>query len=423
MLAKLKESRLFKNTFIYTALQFVNKGIPFLLLPLLTRYLTPEDYGIVATFNTFVSVLSVFIGLSIPGAIGVSYFHFEQKELQKYTGNAFIILIANLLAVVLLISWGGGYLFETFGLPVFWIYMAAVAVFMQTISNTNLTLWRSKQQAKPFAYYEGAQTLVNVLLSLLLVVFLSQGWEGRAWAISLSYILFGILSMFFIYKRGYIVFDYTKKHLKDVLKFGIHLIPHQMALWMRSGVDILLITKLVGISATGLYNVGFQFGAVVGILAGAFNNAYSPYLYEKLKNMTPEIQKNLVKFTYFYFVGILVFSIVLSIFFVWLVPYFLGNSFEGASEYIVLISIAHAFQGMYLMVVNYIFYAKKNHLLSMVTISTSIFHVLLSYVLIDNYGAIGAAYASVVSFFVTFLLVWRISSKAVWMPWLFWRAQ
>ncbi|MHB0993934.1 MAG: lipopolysaccharide biosynthesis protein, partial [Sulfurovum sp.] len=198
----------------------------------------------------------------------------------------------------------------------------------------------------------------------------------------------------------------------------IHLIPHQMALWMRSGVDILLITSIVGVSSTGLYSVGFQFGMVVGIFASAFNNAYSPYLFEKLKNITPEIQKNLVKFTYMYFAGIVIFAMALSTLFVWLIPYFLGEQFHGASEYIYWISLAHAFQGMYLMVVNYIFYAKKNHLLSMVTISTSIFHVVLSYVLIHCYGAIGAAYASVVSFFLTFVLVWRVSARAVEMPWL-----
>lgn len=417
IIAKLKNSVLFKNTFIYTLLQLINSGIPFLLLPILTRYLTPEDYGMIATYNTFIGVLSIFVGLSMSGAVGVSFFHLKQEELKKYIGNVFNILLITTSLVLLMVMLFQPLLVEKLKLPAMWLYIAIFVAWMQMITAINLTLWRSQQKAKPFALYELSQTLFNIALSLLLVVVLHYGWEGRTTGTATAVILFGLLSIVFVYKRGYAVLNYSKEYTKDAIKFGIYLIPHQMALWMRSGVDILLITSIVGVSATGLYNVGFQFGMVVGIFAAAFNNAFSPYLYEKLKNTTPKIQKNLVKFTYIYFVGIVIFAMLLSTFFIWLIPYFLDEKFQGASQYIYWISLAYAFQGMYLMVVNYIFYAKKNHLLSMVTISTSIFHVLLSYTLIQNYGAIGAAYASVISFFLTFILVWRISARVVEMPW------
>ena len=420
IVGRLKQSVLFKNTFIYTLLQLVNSGIPFLLLPVLTRYLTPEDYGMIATYNTFVGALSIFVGLSMSGAVGVSFFHLKQEELKKYIGNVFNILMISVSVVTLFVMLFEPYLIEKLKLPVFWLYIAIIVAWMQMITSINLTLWRSQQKAKPFAFYEMSQTLFNISLSLVLVVAMNYGWEGRVTGTAAAAIIFGLLSIVFIYKRGYAAWNYSAAYVKDALKFGTHLIPHQMALWMRSGVDILLITSIVGVSQTGLYNIGFQFGMVVGIFASAFNNAFSPYLFEKLKNITPEIQKNLVKFTYMYFAGIVIFAMALSTIFVWLIPYFLGEQFHGTSEYIYWISLAYAFQGMYLMVVNYIFYAKKNHLLSMVTISTSIFHVLLSYILIHYYGAIGAAYASVVSFFLTFVLVWRISSMVVRMPWKLW---
>ncbi len=417
MIAKLKNSVLFKNTFIYTLLQLVNSGIPFLLLPVLTRYLTPEDYGMIATYNTFVGMLSIFIGLSMSGAVGVSFFHLKQEALKKYIGNVFNILLITTSLVLLIVMLFEPYLVEKLKLPVIWLYIAIFVAWMQMVTSINLTLWRSQQKAKPFALYSVVQTLFNISLSLFLIIILHYGWEGRVTGTVTAVIIFGLLSIFFIYKRGYAVFNYSVGYMKDALKFGIPLIPHQMALWMRSGVDILLITSIVGVSSTGLYSVGFQFGMVVGLFAAAFNNAFSPYLYEKLKNITPEIQKNLVKFTYIYFVGIVIFAMLLSTFFIWMIPYFLGEKFQGASQYIYWISLAYAFQGMYLMVVNYIFYAKKNYLLSMVTISTSIFHVVLSYALIHYYGAIGAAYASVVSFFLTFILVWRISARVVEMKW------
>ncbi len=416
-ISKLKNSVLFKNTFIYTLLVLVNSGIPFLLLPVLTRYLTPEDYGMIATYNTLVGVVSIFVGLSMSGAVGVSFFHLKQEELKKYIGNVFNILLITTSLVLLIVMLFQPYLVEKLKLPVIWLYIAIFVAWMQMITSINLTLWRSQQKAKPFALYEMSQTLFNISLSLILIVVMHYGWAGRMVGTAAAAMIFGLLSIVFIYKRGYAVLNYSGEYMKDALKFGITLIPHQIAFWIRSGVNILLITSIVGVSQTGLYSVGLQFGMVVGIFSFAFNNAFSPYLYEKLKNITPEIQKNLVKFTYSYFVGLIIFAMVLSTLFTWLIPYFLGEKFQGASQYIYWISLAYTFQGMYHMVVNYIFYVKKNHLLSMVTITTSVFHILLSYILIHHYGAIGAAYASVVSFFLTFILVWRISAMVVEMPW------
>jgi len=371
----------------------------------------------IAAYNTFVGGISIFVGLSMPGAVGVSYFHLARGELKRYIGNVLNLLLITTFLVSFVVVLLQPYLMEKLKLPVILFYIAIAVAWMQIHTEINLVLWRSQKKAKPFVFYSVLQTLFNISLSLFLIIEMHYGWEGRVTGGAAVAIFFGLLSIVFIYKRGYAVLNYSSKYMRDILRFGISLIPHQAALWMRSGVDILLITSIVGVSQTGLYNVGFQFGMVVGIFAGAFNNAFSPYLYEKLKNITPEIKKNLVKFTYLYFVGIVIFAMLLSTFFIWLIPYFLGEKFQDASQYIYWISLAYAFQGMYLMVVNYIFYAKKNHLLSMVTISTSIFHVVLSYTLINYYGAIGAAYASVVSFFLTFVLVWRISSRVVEMPW------
>jgi len=416
-ISKLKNSKLFQNTFIYTLLQVINSGIPFLLLPVLTRYLTPEDYGMISTYNAVFGVISIFIGMSVAGGVGVSFFHLSLDALKKYIGNAFNILLISssiaLTAVMLLEP----YLVERFALPIVWFYIAVFMAWMQMITAVNLTLWRAQQKAKPFALYEVSQTVVNIGLSLVLIIAMHYGWEGRVIGLASATILFGLLSTLFIFKRGYAVVNVSKIYMQDILKFGIPLLPHQLALWIRFSVDILLITSLVGISATGLYSIGLQFGMVVGVLSTAFNNAYMPHLYEKLKENNPEEKKGIVKFTYSYFVFMFVFALLLSGFFVWLVPFYLGEKFQEASQYILLLSIAYAFQAMYLMVVNYIFYVKKTHLLSMVTVSTSIMHVLLSYTLILNYGAIGAAYASIVSFFLTFVLVWKVSSRVVEMPW------
>ena len=288
----------------------------------------------------------------------------------------------------------------------------------QNLTGVNLTLWRCEQKAKPYALYEISESLTNIAITLFLVVALKFAWDGRIGATAIATIIFGLLSLYVIFRRGYAKFNCESKYLSDALKFGIPLIPHHLALWLRSGIDIVLITSLVGLSATGVYSVGFQLGAVIGIISVAFNNAYSPHLFEKLKNINFDEKIKIVKFTYLYFIGIFLLALLISYIFILLLPYIVGEEFQKAKNYIVYIAIAYSFSGMYMMVVNYIFYEKKTHLLSMVTIVTSIFHVILSYLLIKKLGPIGAAYSTIISFFVTFIWVWILSNKIYKMPWL-----
>ena len=66
------KSSLFQSAFIYTLTRAINSAIPFFLMPVLTRYLTPVDYGIVAMFGVLLSFVASFTGLSIHGAIASS---------------------------------------------------------------------------------------------------------------------------------------------------------------------------------------------------------------------------------------------------------------------------------------------------------------------------------------------------------------
>ena len=61
---QLTQSSLLKNSFIYVVTDGINNAIPFVLLPLISRYLTPADYGIVSNYNVLIQILSVFVYLA-----------------------------------------------------------------------------------------------------------------------------------------------------------------------------------------------------------------------------------------------------------------------------------------------------------------------------------------------------------------------
>jgi O-antigen/teichoic acid export membrane protein len=162
---------------------------------------------------------------------------------------------------------------------------------------------------------------------------------------------------------------------------------------------------------------------IVGLVATSFNQAWSPFLFRKLTENDARSRVRIVKFTYIYMAAIAIFALVLSVAAPWFLAFFVGPEFRGAYQYVFWVALGYAANGMYLMVAHYIFFAKKTHLLAVVTLVSAIVNVLLNYFLIRAHGPIGAAQASAASFFVSFVLTWILAARVYDMPWRVWRAE
>ena len=410
--------KLFTNSFIYVLSDVLNKAVPFLMLPILTRYLTPSDYGIISIFTVLVSILSIFVGLNIHGAINVNFFKMNKEKLKVFIGNCMIILNISATIVFILLYFTYSYISLKLNIDSVWIFVAAILAFANFLTTINLLLWMAEENPKLYGIYQISQTFVVASLSIFLVVGMNMGVTGQLLATSIGSLLFSFLSFVFIIKRGYLLFSFKKDYIKEALAFGIPLIPHSLSGWIKTGADRIVLMGLVGASATGIYSTGYQIGMIMSVLVSAFHKAWTPYLYKLLSNSpTKEIKEKVVKITYAYFVIIFMLAILFSYLANILIPYFLGAKFIGASEYIIYFMIAFAFQGMYFMVVNYIFYEKKTYILAYITFGTAIIHIGLLYWLIAKNGSIGAAQATMISFAITFFAIWFYASKVYNMPW------
>lgn len=80
---QLSHSSLLKNSFVYVVTDGVNKAIPFVLLPIISRYLSPSEYGIVTNYNVFISVLGALVYLCTGGVVPVMYFKLPKDEMKR----------------------------------------------------------------------------------------------------------------------------------------------------------------------------------------------------------------------------------------------------------------------------------------------------------------------------------------------------
>ena len=387
----------------------------------MTRYLTPSDYGIVATFNVLLAVMVVFVGLSMHGAVNVNFFKLNKDELKKYIGNVFSILFSSFLlvfAVVYILKSNFSFLTK---FPENWIPFIVIIALFQSIFTIIIGLWQVEQKSLPYGFFQISRTILNVSLSIVFVVLLGWGWQGRILGVIITSFIFGLLSIFVIYKREYIKFSFNKKYIKDALFFGVPLIPHALGGWIMTSIDRIFINSMVGVDATGIYTVGYQVGAIIGLLAHSFNLAWTPFLYEKLKENNYSTKLKIVKFTYLYDVGIILVALVLSFIAPYFLKFFVSKNFYFAYKYVLWIALGYAFRGMYFMVAGYIFYIKKTYILAWVTFSSAGINIILNYFFIKANGAIGAAQATTITFFVQFIMVWILSARVYKMPWNLWK--
>lgn len=407
----------FNRGAVFLFSNILNSAIPFLLLPVLTRVLTPADYGIVAMFTIFLSLTSAFVGLSVHGAINVQYFKLEADKFAEYVTSCLFLLLASALSVFVIVYLLGGYFEEVIGLPHKWMLLAVLVSFFQFFISIRLTIWVVTGSAVQYGGFQVSQTLVNSILSLFLVIVIGLAWEGRLLGQTIAVVFFGFIAFFLIYKSGHLKYPKNADfYIKDAMKFGVPLIPHTIGAFVIYSTDRVIISNLLDVAAVGIYMVGLQLGQAMGLISDSFNKVYAPWLMKNLSDENTDKNKVVVN-TYISMLVLLFGGLVWAFIAIYLLPYLVGDSFQNASNIIIYTSLGFTLTGLYYLVTNYIFYVQKTKYLAMITLFCGLMNIPLTYLMVGSHGIAGAA----ISFFIVqlmfFILTWVLAAKLYPMPW------
>lgn len=411
----------FKGASVYLVSNLLNAVIPFLLLPILTRYLSPAEYGQIAMFQTLLAGIGTFIGLNAVGAANRKFYDgdIDENVLRQFNGSCIQILIVSSLIAFICMFLFQKQLSEFLAIPTSWILSAIVISALGFMTSMRLGQWQIRCQAKWFGFLQVSNSLVNMLLSLLFVIVFTQGAQGRIDAQVITGIFAAIVSLIWLYKDKLLQVNIWKpQHIKEALSFGVPLIPHHFGFFLISAVDRFVINQKLGLSEAGIYMVGVQLSSAMAIVFDAINKAYVPWLFERLKRDDHEDKKQIVKYTYAYFIIALLVAGIAFIIGPFVITLIVGDKYSEAGKIIGLLCLGQAFGGMYLMVTNYIFYAKKTGRLAIVSISSGCVNFILLYILVNEYGLIGAAISFSIAKWIQFMLTFNLSNKCVKMPWI-----
>ncbi|WP_161623986.1 lipopolysaccharide biosynthesis protein [Methylohalobius crimeensis] len=407
-----------KDSLVYLFSSLVNKAVPFLLLPLLTSYLPPAEFGLIAIFQVSLTAFQAFYG-GLNVNVARTYFNRSNEEFREVMGAVFLaltIIFSVLTSGILLYLLFDG---ATFGVPAYWFGALPILSALGVANLINLTLLRTEGESWKYLRWEVGHALANLSLTLILFVGVESSGESRLWGISVPLALYGGFSVFSLRRRGFLDRFARRDYLKEVVGISLPLIPHALASIVIAVSDRIFISHYLGNAAVGIYTVGYQFGMVVMVITDAFIKAWQPWFFREMAKPGIEAARGIVRATYLYLVLLILGALAYSKVAEWVIDFAIDSAYRDSIGLVLPIAMSYVAFGLYQIFMPYLVYIGKTQVLMVTTSLAAGTNIILNILWISVYGMNGAVYATLVAYTFSALLVIVVSQRYCPMPWRF----
>lgn len=392
---------LVKNTALLGFGKFSTFFMTFLILPFITRSLTPGEYGLVDLLSTYAIFLAPLLTLQTEMAVFRLLIdaRTSKSEIQGIISAVIRILYSKTLPIVLLLLILGIVL-QVPHLPYIAVY-TGLLIIVSVLAQISRGLGRNTL----FMIASIVDVTTYALTALLLVVLLNGGVEGLLLAMVLSQTARGLLLFIQLKLWRYVrsIRSGDRNLDKEMLTYSIPLIPNTIAWWVINMSNRTVLTAAIGTAANGIYAAASQFGNV-------FSNVFSVFQMALMESASLHIDsKDKDK----YFTDILRFAVrffgfgvvvgVATIPFVF--NMIVGEEFRDAYQYIPLIA-ANACVGSVMGIYSAIYVAKKlTRQIASTTIVAACINLVLVICFVGGLGIYAAALATLFAFL--FMAIYR----------------
>ncbi|QKJ22266.1 lipopolysaccharide biosynthesis protein [Poseidonibacter lekithochrous] len=407
-------SQIFKNSFYYMLASFLPTAVGFIMLPIYSRYLSPDDYGIVALVLSFQMFLPLILSLKLDSSLSRFYFEYKDKDLKIFISTILLVIFifSIIFSIIIYVNLDSiiSFVFPKTPDKYFLLFeMGLIISFLSIFNNFLKNLIRVREKAKLFMKIQLCLFFFNFTVNIIEVIVLERGAYGIIEA-SLIYVILSLIIYIYVNKDYFILYN-KLIYIVDPIKFSLPLIPHSLSGLIFMYSDRIILEKHVTLSAIGLYMFSDKIAMVFKMIVNEFNAAFSPYFVRKSKESREKAieETHNISLIFIYILSMLI--VFLALFSVEVVYILLDDRYFDTWMMIPLLSSAYIFRSLYCFSSSGLFFEKKTGKVAIITIFAGVANIGLNIVLIPHYGIMVAIYTTIFSFFITFLMSELISYK------------
>lgn len=382
----------------YLTASLLSSLLSVLINPLMAMNLSPEDYAVSTYYSSFSQLYSPILGFFIVDYYLRKYYLLSKEDLYKLKGNI-IKLFLFFSGAVSIICLFALYAFVK-GTDVSFDFLPyAVLAILHAYLNLNYVLQLSEYKIarQPKQYFRASLVfgVLNVLLSLLLVVVFKFGAVGKMLAPCI-----GAFTAFVwvLYKnREYLIVKLDLEIFKQILIYGYPLVLAAMLSYFTSGYDKALLERGGDIITLGYYAVACNIANYINVFSNAIKATFQPDMY---KAISEHNIKKVLKVAMLVILSVGALVAIFVVFCPWIIKILTAGRYIKSTPICRIVVLSSLTSTIYYQVAQFTYGTGHSKVTLVNKIIGTLFNIGLMIFLVKKWGAIGAAWGTVLGFVV-----------------------
>ena len=371
-----------------------------ILLPILTKNLSINDYGIWVQINVTIALVSNIANLGLfYSMLRFLSVEKDKKRIQEgfYSIGIIVLLSSFCISAFLFLfseNIGNALLNSNIGVA----RLLSIIVFFACLNLLLLNFFRTFQEMKKYSAF----LLIQNYLGVSIISYLAITGFG-IFVLSLG-LLFAYLITFLIMISlviSEIGFKYPSfKNLREYLFFGLPTIPSNLSYWIVDSSDRYVIGILLGTIFVGYYAPGYTLGNMIMMIVAPFSfllPAILPKYYEEnnIEQVILYLKYSLKYFLMFAIPSVFILSILSKP-----ILMILTTSQIALNGYLItpFVALSALLYGIYAILSNVIILEKKTKILGIIWAVAAVLNLSLNIAFVQYFGILGAAAITLIAY-------------------------
>lgn len=384
-----------KASLWFVVCNVLQKGVSFLTMPIFTRVMSTEEYGIYTVYNSWYSILSVFMTLNLFYGVynnGMTRFVEKRNEMTS-SMLGLCTCITSIMFIIYCIF--DDYFCTSLGLSKKLIIMMFIHFFSYPAMEFWLVQKRYEYKYKSVVFVTILVTVLSQFWGIVAVLKMGGKAEARIATFVMVNAIIGVVLYIYIMVRGKCF--YSGFFWKYALNFNLPLIPHYLSSSILNQADRIMICNMIGNDKAAIYSVAYSVGMLMNIVNSAITNAFTPFTYQCMKKRN---YVELRKTTNSLVLVMCAFCCIVAILGPEIIKVIASEEYHEAIWVIPPIVGAIYFIFLYPFFSNIEFYFEKTKFIMVASCVSAGMNIGLNYVFIPYFGYIAAGYTTLLCYII-----------------------